>query len=792
MPVGSAVVSKSVDPASVKVGDIVTYAQTTDPAGKTSPFVTHRVAKVIQGTGGLSFVTKGDANNTADQNPIPASRLVGRVVLIMPFAGHLTRFVHSPLGLILMIFLPGAILIAGEGLGMAKRRKKVLQSGGTAALAIILCLGCAGQVALASSNPGNATEAYFATATQPLTMTITTGTWGETPDQTRLALLPGDSKAVRPANVPPGPASFPIASVDGADALSLDFGEVDPGNSNDSPDVFRIKNLGTADVQVDILPAEEFAAFVGRIGLGNDPLPTVLAPGEERSVEIKLGIPKDTAPGDYTWIVRVSAGSCSVDVPALLTVPAKGDKNDTEDPGKTDLALLPGDSKAVRPANVPPGPASFPIASVDGADALSLDFGEVDPGNGNNSPDVFRIKNLGTAEVQVDILPAGEFAAFVRRIGLGNDPLPGALAPGEGRSVEIKLDIPKDTAPGDYTGIIRVSATDGSLPVDVPALLTVTAKGDKKDDTVTPSDSSGGNAASEEQPPTDEQSPPPESSDQNPTTPQTDTGTVEQTPTTDGTTGETTPADTTTSETVGAPITDLTLEQGSAKAARHDRSPADAPIASFDSGDRLKLDFGEVTGETVRTRDDVFRIYNPSNDTVKVRISVDGRLRAFVDSISLGNGGATEELQAGERQSVTIELKVPERAEPGDYRGVITVAAANGTETIKIPVVITVSERGDETTTDAGSSATTETTGAGQQDPGSPQTDSGTVEQTPTGGGTSDGTATTVTNAETGPTTTAPASATDAPATSSTGTAGTSAPVAGATGAPAAPASGGP
>ncbi len=119
MPVGSAVLTKRVSPTSVGVGDIITFAQVRS-AGTTRLFVTHRVVRVIEDEGQLSFVTKGDANNTNDQTAVSGDRLIGRVVLVMPLVGHLTEFVRSPIGLILMVLLPGAILIAWGGLRFDK------------------------------------------------------------------------------------------------------------------------------------------------------------------------------------------------------------------------------------------------------------------------------------------------------------------------------------------------------------------------------------------------------------------------------------------------------------------------------------------------------------------------------------------------------------------------------------------------------------------------------------------------------------------------------------------------
>jgi signal peptidase I len=114
MPVGSVVISKSVDPTVIKVGDIITFTQRSALRGSNEPFVSHRVVHVLNQATGLSFVTKGDANNTTDSAPVLASQVVGRVILILPFVGKLSQFVHRRWGWILMVILPAFILISWE------------------------------------------------------------------------------------------------------------------------------------------------------------------------------------------------------------------------------------------------------------------------------------------------------------------------------------------------------------------------------------------------------------------------------------------------------------------------------------------------------------------------------------------------------------------------------------------------------------------------------------------------------------------------------------------------------
>lgn len=322
LPVGSVVISKAVDPATIETGDIVTFAQTGDLTGRTSPFVTHRVTEVVSGDSGLSFLTKGDANNSADMDPVLAERVVGKVTLTLPYLGYVTRFVRSPLGLILMIVLPAAILIVWEGIGLVNGRKKLTKPDKKTATILILALAGAGCAGAVFGTQGNVTSAYFATV-QSVDANFSTGTWEEPPQPSvDLTLSAGTAKAVRPTEVPPGPASFTIASIDEESGeLKLDFGELHPGNTNNSVDVFRIKNEGDDPIEIDVVGAQGFEPFVVSVGQGSHGMPVTLEPGEEYSIDIKLGIVQGAA-GDYTGVIRIKVTglSATYDIPALVTV----------------------------------------------------------------------------------------------------------------------------------------------------------------------------------------------------------------------------------------------------------------------------------------------------------------------------------------------------------------------------------------------------------------------------------------------------------------------------------------
>ena len=131
---GDLIVVKSVDPAEVKEGDVISFF---DPASSGTAVVTHRVLvsddeqkaqmnlpnthntdniQGIQGSGdNLIFRTQGDNNNTEDKDPVPASKLVGVWTgTTLRGLGKVAMFMQSTPGLILCIGVPIVLLVAYE------------------------------------------------------------------------------------------------------------------------------------------------------------------------------------------------------------------------------------------------------------------------------------------------------------------------------------------------------------------------------------------------------------------------------------------------------------------------------------------------------------------------------------------------------------------------------------------------------------------------------------------------------------------------------------------------------
>jgi len=91
LPPGTLVVVRPVDPADIRVGDIVTYQISPGVPG----VISHRVGGVTVGAAGRTFTLKGDANAEADRDPVVEGQVMGEVWYSVPLLGYLNTGVSS-------------------------------------------------------------------------------------------------------------------------------------------------------------------------------------------------------------------------------------------------------------------------------------------------------------------------------------------------------------------------------------------------------------------------------------------------------------------------------------------------------------------------------------------------------------------------------------------------------------------------------------------------------------------------------------------------------------------------
>lgn len=119
---GSLVYIQECAPEDMQEGDIIAFYGAKDQAS----IITHRVVenRVLMG----EFITKGDANNTQDMNPIPYGNFIGRVTRVIPSVGGIAQVLTSLPGKITAgCIIAASILLQMLGSFLAKRSEQKLE-----------------------------------------------------------------------------------------------------------------------------------------------------------------------------------------------------------------------------------------------------------------------------------------------------------------------------------------------------------------------------------------------------------------------------------------------------------------------------------------------------------------------------------------------------------------------------------------------------------------------------------------------------------------------------------------
>jgi len=108
LKVGGVLVTYPVKVEEIKVKDIIIFY-----SPMSGELTSHRVVAMNHGSS-VSFRTKGDANEDPDPFTVPASNVVGKKFLHIPWLGYLTQLVKTRLGFLLALCIPALIVIGME------------------------------------------------------------------------------------------------------------------------------------------------------------------------------------------------------------------------------------------------------------------------------------------------------------------------------------------------------------------------------------------------------------------------------------------------------------------------------------------------------------------------------------------------------------------------------------------------------------------------------------------------------------------------------------------------------
>lgn len=133
-PVGCLIYVKETD--RVSVGDVITFYL------DENTIATHRVVEIFgeeEDPTSHSYRTKGDANEVADGDLVPASHVIGKPFFTIPYLGYLANYIQHPPGkyiaigtgamLLLLVFLPDMFTREVIDHFKKKRRMKKLHPG---------------------------------------------------------------------------------------------------------------------------------------------------------------------------------------------------------------------------------------------------------------------------------------------------------------------------------------------------------------------------------------------------------------------------------------------------------------------------------------------------------------------------------------------------------------------------------------------------------------------------------------------------------------------------------------
>lgn len=116
---GDLILTKKVDPSTLKAGDIITYiSQNPESFGET---ITHKIRTLTTAANGdPGFITYGTTTDTDDATVVTYPYILGKYQKAIPNVGNFFMFLKTPQGYIFCIFIPFMLLILYQGINSIK------------------------------------------------------------------------------------------------------------------------------------------------------------------------------------------------------------------------------------------------------------------------------------------------------------------------------------------------------------------------------------------------------------------------------------------------------------------------------------------------------------------------------------------------------------------------------------------------------------------------------------------------------------------------------------------------
>lgn len=113
---GDIVFIRSIDPAKLKEGDIISYI-----SPENGDTITHKIRRLTETANGEpGFITYGTTNDTDDKIIVTYSMVAGKYVFDLPGIGKILAFVQTGPGYLLTVFTPLAIIVVLQTINTVK------------------------------------------------------------------------------------------------------------------------------------------------------------------------------------------------------------------------------------------------------------------------------------------------------------------------------------------------------------------------------------------------------------------------------------------------------------------------------------------------------------------------------------------------------------------------------------------------------------------------------------------------------------------------------------------------
>ncbi len=164
------------------INSIITFKNYLNPSNLTEYFITHRLVNKVIDNGETKYETKGDANQNSDQLLVEKNKVIGEVLVSVPYLGMPISFAKSKIGFVLLIIIP-AMIIVGKEIGNMQEeisnmlnKKKTKNDSRLNTIAPIILAGF--NIILISSLYSISSFTHMETITNNK---VTAGTWNYTP-----------------------------------------------------------------------------------------------------------------------------------------------------------------------------------------------------------------------------------------------------------------------------------------------------------------------------------------------------------------------------------------------------------------------------------------------------------------------------------------------------------------------------------------------------------------------------------------------------------------------------------